>query len=322
MAPRPARERKKSVGKKALKGVVKKVKKGVDKKAEESFAKELEKIFAERAERSAVEGLRKSVAKEPKKDVAEEPEKSVESRGWKKPASKGNRPPSSGLVLRSMCLFFKLPLEIRSMIYSDVIKSGSLELLRSCQKVYREALEVVYKDSIYPLEEYSGGRQPYFVYGSARTVNQREPIGDKIEHLELNIFPDPKNFGVNHKEIDDLGAHYPELKDPKIRRKNCWIHLDYDGLLRDPHIEKRLVNFLGVFREFDNVFLNIRATFTPRLPHPWVYEPPIALAKFESWFKSLGISLEPFAGPLTWHDSLHQEKRYWEFHPRRESQRG
>ena len=248
--------------------------------------------------------------------------KSAESSGWKKPASNGNRYLSSGPVLRSMCLFFKLPLEIRLMIYSELVKVGKLDFLRCCQRIHGEALEVVSRDSISLVVECGGVDPPSFYYRKGREVHRREPISDKIQHLKVYIYTDPENYGVKHDEIDHFGAHYPELKNPKISRKNCWIRLRYDGLLRKPSTE-RLTNFLGVFREFDNVFLNITYTFTSRYRKTYVHEPrrSIAIAEFESWFKSLGISLEPFAGPLKWHDNPDREKRYWEFHPRYESQR-
>ena len=77
---------------------------------------------------------------------AKTPEKSGERGDWKKPAAKGNKYPSSGSVLRSACLFFKLPLEIRFMIYSELIKCGDMELLRLCQKIHGEAIRTIYRD--------------------------------------------------------------------------------------------------------------------------------------------------------------------------------
>lgn len=301
MAPKRAKE-KKSVGKKAGKGVAKKAGKDVDKKAKERIAKEFEK----------------SVAQELAKSLAEKAEKSVESSGWKKPASRRNLDPSSPL-LRSKCHFFKLPLELRFMVYSDVMKSGSLELLRSCQAIHKEAVEIAYRNGIHIVEEYAQSVKPRYIYGGRRESNQRKAISDKVQNVE--IWTDLSNFlkpGEEYEATDYLGAHHPELKNPKISRRNCriilWIRRSY---LEEPHLEERLITMLRALRAFDNVFLSIaeRGSFID-LP-PWK-----PVSDVESWFKSLGNSLEPFFGPSTWHDNTKKDMRYWEFYPCQERQRG
>ena len=132
MAPPPARELKKFVTKSS----------GIGK----GFTREPEKSVAKKSETS--DG-KKNVTK---KTVAKRPDRSVESNGWKKPASKRNLDPS-GPMLRSKCHFFKLPLELRFMIYSDLIKSQDVAFLVTCQRIFNEALAIVYRDGTYIVEE-------------------------------------------------------------------------------------------------------------------------------------------------------------------------
>ena len=77
---------------------------------------------------------------------------------------------------------------------------------------------------------------------------------------------------------------------------------------------------LRALRAFDNVFLNISEV--PRssdLPYPYSWK---AFDYPERWFKTLGNLLEPSSGPSTWHDNPDEYNRFWEFHLRREVQRG
>ena len=209
----------------------------------------------------------KSVAKKPKKSddkknvtkktVAKKPDRSVESNGWKKPASKRNLDPS-GSMLRSKCHFFKLPLEIRFMIYSDLIKSQKMAFLVTCQRIYNEALAVVYRDAIFIVTE---SREPYlppWIYGG-RDAAQREPISDKIQNLEIHTALELFIYrGEKYEVIDYFGAHYPELQDLNISRRKCWIDLNtHCRLLWEPHMEERLVTMLRALRGFDSVFLHI-----------------------------------------------------------------
>ena len=290
MALRPATRCKKGVAKKNGKGVIKKAKKGVAKKAKKSVAKR----------------LKKSVAKEPEKGVAKEPKKSVESSGWKKPASKRNLDPS-GPLLRSKCHFFKLPLELRFMIYSDLVKSGSLEFLRSCQRIHDEALEITYRDGIYMVKEYGIPDNFMYVYGGQLEGTQkREPIGDKFQNVEISTslsnFINPSKA---YDGVDYLGDHYPELKNPEISRKDCWMRLwGRRGELDKPHLEERLAIMLRALRAFDNVFLNIEVSYK--------------FHESENWFEILGNPLEPSFGPSTLHANPNKDYKYWEFHPRRE----
>ena len=276
MAPRRAKERKKSVTKKGI------TKKSVGKK------------------------LKKSVAT---KSVAKKAEKGVESSGWKKPASKRNLDPS-GPLLRSKCFFFKLPLELRFMIYSDLVRSKDVDFLLTCQRIHREALEVVYRDGIYVVEEYGIPADPRYVYGGQlEATRKRESICDKFQNVEIST--DLSNFIIPSKVydgVDYLGDHYPELKNPEISRKDCWMRLWADrSELEEPHLEERLAIMLRALRAFDNVFLNISEVSRTD--------------DSGSWFETLGNSLEPSSGPSTWHDNPNKDYQYWEFHPRREVQR-
>ena len=271
----------------------------------------------------------KSVAKKPKKSdvkkivtnkaVAKKPNTSVESNGWTKPASNRNLDPA-GLMLRSKCHFFKLPLELRFMIYSDLIKSRDVAFLVTCQRIYNEALAIVHRDGTYTVEEYGHGGEQRYVYGGRRgpANYKREPIGDEFQNVE--IWTDLENFVIRSGRYDGadyLGDHHPELKNPNITRKNCRMYLHgYDDLLEEPHLEERLAIMLRTLRVFDNVFVNITEAYrSSDVRRPWK-----PVSEFESWFKSLGKSLEPSSGPATWHDSMDKENQFWVFHPRQEGQ--
>ena len=301
MAPTPARERKKFVTKSS----------GIGK----TLAKEPEKSVAKKSKKSF---SKKTVTK---RTVAEKPKKNVQSSGWEKPASKRNLDPS-GSMLRSKCHFFKLPLELRFMIYSDLIKSQDVAFLVTCQRIYNEALAIVYRDGTYIVEEYGQGGQQRYVYGGRRGAAnyKREPIGDEFQNVE--IWTELSNFVIRsgiYDGADYLGDHYPELKNPEISRKDCWMHLyGHRDLLEESHLEERLAIMLRTLRAFDNVFVNI--TEVTRLSDS--FRPWKPVSEFESWFKSLGKSLEPSSGPSTWQDSADKENQFWVFHPRRERQRG
>ena len=239
---------------------------------------------AKKGKNSVAKKPKKSAAKNQKNSDAKRAKESVEGSGWKKPASKRNLDPS-GPLLRSKCHFFKLPLELRFMIYSDLIRSGNLEFLRSCQRIYKEALEITYRDGIYLVEEHKQSSQPRYVYGGGRVSNQRESIGDKIRNVAM--WTDLSNFlspGEGNEAIDYLGTHYPELKNPKISRKDCWIHLwAYPSSLGEDHLDDRLEIMLRALRAFDNVFLNIfDVTRSSNLLGPWkIFDYP------ERWFEVL-----------------------------------
>lgn len=294
MAPPSANKRKKSVAKQPKRSVNKTsvTKKSVTKKSV----------------------TKKSVTKKSvtKTSVSKKPEKSVGSSGWKKPASKRSLDPS-GPLLRSKCHFFKLPLELRFMIYSDLVRSKDLELLLTCQRIHKEALEVLYRDGIYIVDDYGTCAFPRYEYGGRRS-NHRESIGDEFQNVE--IWTDLSNFlspGEKNEAIDYLGAHYPELRNLQISRNTCWIQLRaHRSLLGEPHLGEGLAVMLRALRAFDNVFLNI----TEVIHLGDVFQRYNGVSEFGSRFKTLGNLMEPSSGPSTWHDSPDKEKRYWVFHPR------
>ena len=207
------------------------------------------------------------------------------------------------------------------MIYSDLIKSRDVAFLVTCQRIYNEARAIVRRDGTYVVEEYGHGGEHRFVYGGRGPPNyRREPIGDEFQNVE--IWTDLENFVIPNGRYDGadyLGDHHPELKNPNITRKNCWMYLHgHDDLLEEPHLDERLAIMLRTLRVFDNVFVNITDTFRPSGVHrPWK-----PVSDFESWFRSLGKLLKESSGPSTWQDSTNKENQFWVFHPRRERQRG
>ena len=247
---------------------------------------------------------------------------SIESNGWKKPASKRNQPPS-GRLLRSMSLFFKLPLEIRFMIYSYLVSSKKLELFRSCQKIHREAAGIVYRNCILVVTDHGEPGLPSYLYGREDAV-QREPISDNVQNLK--IYSDLENFvrlGEKYRQKDYLGAHYPEFKNPNISRRKCWIHLStHCRVLWEPHTGRRLITMLRALRQFESVFLNIGQIEGAR--HDRCHGRPRGDldADFKSRVKSLGKGLERVFGPATWENNPYTLHQRWKFHPRQERPRG
>ena len=235
--------------------------------------------------------------------------KSIEGGGWKKSPATGNKYHSSAPLLRSSSLFFKLPPEVRLMIYSYLIRSGYPDVLRLCQKIHREAVEFIYRDGIHHVK-------------GVTTADHLQRIGDKVQHVEIHTYL--KNFvehGARDVIYNFLGDLHPELIDTEISRENCWIYLTHQSLLWEPRTEERLVMILRVARYFNNVFLNMHESISQIYgPSDSRREP--AIAEFESGFKALGNELEPYVGPSTWHDSPDPMNRFWIFHPRQEPQRG
>ena len=251
---------------------------------------------------------------------AKMPKKSVERNGWKKCAAKGNQYPSSGPVLRSHCLFFKLPPEIRFMIYSDLVRSGDLGVLGLCQRIHREALEVVYREGIHRVKAYKTAYgdgihcvKPYKTGG--RTAHEIDRISDKVQNVE--IYAHLSAFTQSgYETVNSLEALHPELKNTAIRRKNCWIYLTHVDFQRELHRQSRLFIVLRLSLQFDNIFLNIHLPITsyPERTDPRGLN---VLANFERQFKALGKEMEPFFGASAWHDSPDPMYRYWTFHPYR-----
>ena len=237
--------------------------------------------------------------------------KSVERGGWKKPAAQRNECPSSGPVLRSNCLFFKLPPEIRCMIYSDLIRSGDLEVLRLCQKIHREAIGIIYRDGIQRVNTYSSAYR-MALYGRQMTL-EMDRISDKAQNVEIYIHLE-NHFGSGY-EVDFLEALHPELKNTSIRRKNCWIYLRYNDYRVKSDTES-LIIVLRLVQHFDNVFLNIHLPINLILDHCKTLRLNHLADFVEPRFESLGNEMEPFFGPSTWHNSHDPMKQYWVFHPR------
>ena len=71
------------------------------------------------------------------------------------------------------------------MIYSDIVRSGNLEFLRSCQRIHKEAFEITYRYGIYIVEEYEQSTQPEYIYGGRRESYRRESIGDKFQNVAM-----------------------------------------------------------------------------------------------------------------------------------------
>ena len=227
-------------------------------------------------------------------------EKSVERDGWKKPAAKRNRCSSSGPVLRSSCLFFELPPEVRLIIYSDLIRFGALEVLRLCQRIHREALEILYRDSIHRVITYS--RAYIWAIRVWPQVDRVNRISDKVQNVEIHTHLDTY-LECGYEELDYLQALHPELENTAIHRKNCWMYLTINDTPNGKRFTfSRLIMALRLVQQFKNVFLNIQGQ-TP-------------IAESDSWFRSIGQRMEPWFGPSTWRYSPDPMERYWIFHPR------
>ena len=225
----------------------------------------------------------------------------VERGDWKKRAAKGTQYNSSVPLLRSNSIFFKLPPEVRLMIYSDLIKSGALEVLRLCQRIHREALEILYRDGIHRVITYSN-RAYRMAVREGPQVNQINRISDKVQNVEIYTRLDTY-LQCGYEEVEYLEAFHPDLTNTAIRRKNCWFHLTINDTPNGNRFtNSRLIMALRLVQHFDNVFLNVR--------------PPTPLTESASWFKAIGKRMEPWFGPSIWRDSPDPMKRYWIFHPR------
>ena len=242
---------------------------------------------------------------------AEKLEKSVERADWKKPASDRNH--------HEFSVFFKLPPEVRPAIYSDLIKSGNLELLHLCQKIHSEAIGMIYRDGIYRVKTKTAA-QSYFCYAALPGPLNR--ISEEVQNVEvytrlgyvtyLKTVPDPS---VITGEIWDLR---PELKDPKISGKNCWIYVSKDDIMNElKHFTVlSLTILLRTVQQFDNVFLNVHGStsqFYDTSESWWLKH----IADWDSRLEMVRDALEPEIGPATWRDNPDPIKQYWVFHPRR-----
>lgn len=263
---------------------------------------------------------------------AKKPEKSGKRGDWKKPASDRNQ--------YHFSVFFKLPPEIRLMIYSDLIQSGNLEVLRLCQKIHGEAIRTIHQDGIYRVITKEAANL-YFgdaaLPGAQHEINR---IREEVQNVE--VYTDLKNF--TSFKIRSLSARFPDIGDviqefkyPKISGKNCWVYLTEYDMIREPHTRSRLEIVLRAVQQFDNVFLNFHGSISQFYgnlsrfydPSDFLWMEPTAnfeshpkilrvksVASFESEFEILRKELEPKFGPPTWLNSPDPMKRYWIFHPR------
>ena len=175
----------------------------------------------------------------------------VECSGWTKPAASGNQYSDS--------LFFKLPPELRLVIYSDLIKSGNLGVLRLCQKTHNEAIEFVSRDGIYRVRTKEDADLYFGDAASPEAQNKTNRIRKEIQnveiHTDLENITNIKTVRLSRRFLD---IEYPQAEwiHPKISGKNCWIYVTHHDMTTETHLDMRLAILVAAHRQFDNVILN------------------------------------------------------------------
>ena len=192
----------------------------------------------------------------------------VECSGWTKPAASGNQYTSPDLLLKSNFPFFNLPPELRLMIYSDLIKSGNLEVLRLCQKTHNEAIEFVSRDGIYRVKTKEDA-DFYFGY-SPEAYNERNRIRKEIQNVEIH---------TDLKNVTSLKMWNPVPRStkmnfipPTISGKNCWIHLTHHDMTTETDLNVRLAIMIRAVQQFDNVFVHLPRTDQSKQVAQWILD--------------------------------------------------
>ncbi|KAK0512511.1 hypothetical protein JMJ35_004528 [Cladonia borealis] len=230
-------------------------------------------------------------------------EEGVECSGWTKPAASGNQYIPPAILLRSNCLFFKLPPELRLKIYSDLIRSGNLEVLRLCQKIHKEAIGIFFRDGIYRVRTKEDADLYFGDAASPGAQNETNRIRKEVQNVE--VYTDLKN--ITNIKMLRLSRMFPDMEypqaewiSPKISGKNCWIYLTHHDMTTEMHLDQRLAILIRAVRQFDNVFLNFSGMIS-------LFNDPSG-----SFIKTELMQL----GPPTWRNDPDPAKRYLIFHPR------
>ena len=145
------------------------------------------------------------------------------------------------------------------MIYSNLIKSGNLEVLRLCQKIHEEAIEFVSRDGIYRVKTKEDADLYFGDAASPEAQDETNRIRKEIQnveiHTDLKIITNIKMLRLS-RMFPDMEYPQAEWISPKISGKNCWIYITHHDMITELHLDKRLAILVTAHRQFDNVILN------------------------------------------------------------------
>lgn len=143
--------------------------------------------------------------------------------------------------LRTSCSFLSLPRELRDIIYSDLITSGNVEILRISQQVHDEAKDLLYRLGICRLH-FSCENSLNNGYAYLRVYFPSETLPNTVQNFSLNIGLD--RCAREDKQFD------PYLRNLVQGSGDCHVTLaaHYYSSFQMPRPVYRLIKSLSSFQ--------------------------------------------------------------------------